>query len=109
MGRVCRAVGWRGGLQTWGRVCFCCAEATGCQPTRPPLLQDWIPVKDNGAIAGAAAKEVTKALEEMGSDGHLATTDTASAQGALTFIRVGVAGQGRGLQGKRGTAPLLLL
>ena len=57
------------------------------RPSRIP--QDWIPVKDNGAIAGAAAKEVTAALEAMGSDGHLATTDTASAQGALTFIRVG--------------------
>jgi len=67
---------------------------TGTLSTTPPCFsphspQDWIPVKDNGAIAGAAAKEVTAALEAMGSDGHLATTDTASAQGALTFIRVG--------------------
>lgn len=80
------------------------AHAHPPTPPSPPLPQDWIPVKDNGAIAGAAAKEVTKALEDMGSDGHLATTDTASAQGALTFIRVGVAGERRGMQGKRGTA-----
>lgn len=69
-------------------------------------------MKDNGAIAGAAAKEVTAALEEMGSDGHLATTDTASAQGALAFIRVG--GSSRGGSGGRGRAwrvwcPLLRL
>lgn len=57
-------------------------------PELRAALGEWIPVKDNGAIAGSAAKVVTQALEAMGSDGQLATTDATSAQGALAFLRV---------------------
>jgi hypothetical protein len=62
------------------------AQGAGSAELRA-ALQEWLPIKDNGALAGTAAAAVVAALPALNGNGNVAVTSEAG-RGALAFIQV---------------------